>query len=192
MGNAQKTLELVYELRDSAMNEIANRMSTALGSAGAEQATAAIAKQMQTLLASDVVYESVARPEINGVLDSNGINDSDVPKSTFLPDGTKWLEESTVSSALGNVSGASETSSGGVHGLGLAGVSINGTELAEGAPAVVSSEGAPVEVEVQVENQGESTENGVAVAVTVNGGEARGRQRSKPSARAKRARSRSR
>jgi hypothetical protein len=168
MGRAQKNLELVYELRGSAMTQIANRMSTALGDAGAQQATAAIAKQMESLLASDVVYENVVRPEINAVLAANGISDSDVPKSSFLPDGTKWLEEDSVSSALGSVSGASEASTGGVHGLGLAGVTINGTELAEGAPATISGE-ETVEVEVQVENQGESTENNVEVSVSVDG-----------------------
>ena len=57
---------------------------------------------MQKLLASDVLYEQVVRPEINGVLASNGIDGSDVPKSTFLPEGTKWLEESTVAAALGS------------------------------------------------------------------------------------------
>ena len=70
MGSAQNSLELVYELRASAMEKIAAKMSTALGDAGSTKATAAIAKQMQTLLASDVVYEEVVRPEINGVLAS--------------------------------------------------------------------------------------------------------------------------
>lgn len=170
MSSAQKNLELVYSLRDSAMTQIANRMSTALGNAGAKQAVAAITRQMQSLLASDVVYNSVTRPQIDAVLASNGIEGSDAPKNSFLPS-TKWLEESTVSAALGKVSGSTGASTGGVHGLGLAGVSINGTELAEGAPAVVSGKEA-VEVEVKVENQGESTENGVGVTVSVNGGAA--------------------
>jgi hypothetical protein len=168
MGRAQRNLELVYELRGSAMTEIANRMSTALGDAGAEQATAAIAKQMQILLASDVVYENVVRPGIDSVLASNGINDSDVPKSSFVPDGTKWLEEDEVASALGGISGTTEASDGGIHGLELSGVTINGQELAEGAPAVVSGEEA-VEVEVSVENQGESTESDIEVEVSVDG-----------------------
>ena len=106
MGNAQNTLELVYALRSSAMGEIAEKMSTALGDVGAEKATAAIAKQMRTLLASDVIYAAVARPEINGVLADNGIEGDDVPKSEFLPDGTEWLDESKVTTALGSVSGS--------------------------------------------------------------------------------------
>jgi len=170
MGQAQKALELVYELRSSAMAVIASKMSTALGDAGAPKATATIARQMQSLLAGDVVYEQVARPEIDGVLANNGISDSDVPKSTFLPDGTKWLEESAVADALGAISGATGTTAAGLHGLGLVGTSVNGTELVEGGEAVVAAE-ETLEVEVQVQNLGESTENGVSVSVSVDGGD---------------------
>jgi CARDB protein len=167
MSDAQNALELVYELRASAMDEISEQMSTALGDAGSAKATAAITKEMQTLLAADTLYAAVVRPEINHVLESNGISGSDVPKSVFLPEGTKWLDESTVASALGSVSGSSGgEASPGIHGLGLAGVSINGTELIEGATTSVSAEETP-EVEVTVENQGESTENGIGVSVTV-------------------------
>ncbi len=167
MSHAQNALELVYELRASAMDEISEKMSTALGDAGSAKATAAIAKEMQTLLAADTLYAAVVRPEINHVLESNGVSGSDVPKSVFLPEGTKWLDESAISSALGSVSGSSSgEASPGIHGLGLAGVSINGTELSEEATTSVSAEETP-EVEVTVENQGESTENGIGVSVTV-------------------------
>jgi hypothetical protein len=170
MGQAQNALEFVYDLRASAMSEIADEMSTALGDAGAPKATAAIANQMKKLLASDVLYASVVRPEINRVLDANGIEGSDVPKSEFLPEGTKWLEEDSVKSALGSVSGSSSESAGpGVHGLGLVSSSLNGTELSEGAPATASTEETP-EVEVSVQNQGSTTENGITVSVTVSGG----------------------
>lgn len=169
MGSAQNSLGLVYELRAGAMEKIAAKMSTALGNSGSPKATAAIAKQMQSLLAADVVYEEVVRPEINGVLASNGISGSDVPKSTYLPDGSKWLEESSVSDAINTISGGEAGETSGIHGLGLGGVSVNGVELVEGAPAVVGAEETP-EVEVRVENQGESTENGVSVSVSVDGG----------------------
>ena len=167
MSDAQGNLELAYQLRANAMDEIADKMPTALGDAGAEKAMAAIAKQMQKLLAADVVYEQVVRPEVDGVLASNGISDSDLPKSPFLPD-EKWLEESTVSEALGGISGATGAATPGVHGTELAGASVNGTELIEGAPVTVAGEES-VEVEVQVQNQGESTESGITVAVTVEG-----------------------
>jgi CARDB len=167
MGRAQSNLELVYQLRADAMDQIAEKMPTALGDAGAEKAMAGIAKQMQKLLAADVVYEQVVRPEIDGVLARNGISDSDVPDSTFLPD-EKWLDETTVSEALGGISGGTGGDVSGVHGTELSAVTVNGTELVEGAPATVSAEEG-VEVEASVQNQGESTENGVTVAVTYEG-----------------------
>lgn len=169
MSHAQNALELVYELRASAMDEIAEKMSTALGDVGSEKAALSISVQMQKLLAADVLYESVVRPEINGVLASNGISGDDVPKSPFLPEGTTWLEESAIGTALELVSGSSTATTGGVHGLGLIGTSINGTELTAESTTSVVSEGTP-EVEVQVANQGESTENGINVSVTVSGG----------------------
>jgi hypothetical protein len=168
MSEAQRNLELVYELRSRAMGQIADRMSTALGDVGSEKATATIANQMRVLLASDVIYSAVVRPEIDGVLADNGIEGDDVPKSVFVADGTEWLDESAVSAALGAVSGATGAATPGVHGLGLIGASVNGTELSEAGTTSVSSEEAP-EVEVQVQNQGESTENGVTVSVTADG-----------------------
>jgi CARDB len=169
MGNAQKSLELVYELRSSAMTTIANKIGTALGAAGAAKAIAVITKQMQTLFSSDVVYEQVVRPEINGVFADQGIDSSDVPKNSFVPEGTKWLEEAAVTAALGAISGSTGTTTEGVHGLGLYGTSVNGTELVEGGEAIVTAEES-FEVEVQVQNQGESTENGITVEVSVGGG----------------------
>ncbi len=170
MGNAQNALELTYELRADAMAEISSSVRTALADEGAAKATAKIARQMQKLLAADVIYETVARPEIDGVLEANGIDDSDVPKSTFLPDGTKWLDESTVSAALGGISGSSSSTSG-VHGLELGGVSIAGAELGEEAVTISSAEEETPEVEVLVENQGESTESDVGVTVSYEGQE---------------------
>jgi hypothetical protein len=171
MSNAQKSLELVYELRSAAMESIADKMPTALAEAGAAKATAAIARQMQKLLAADVVYETVTRPEINGKLADNGIDGDDVPKSTFLPGGTKWLDEGEVKTALGGVNGSSGgTATPGVHGLGLLGARVNEAELNPEAPNSVAVEGTP-EVEVEVQNQGESTENGVTVVVKAAGKE---------------------
>jgi CARDB len=166
MGNAQSTLELVYELRASAMDEIAEKMSTALADEGAAKATAVIANQMQKLLASDVLYETVVRPEIDGVLADNGIEGDDVPKSSFLPD-DKWLDESEVAAALG-VTGGEEAETPGVHGTELTGVSVNGTELSPEVAVAISGEEV-LEVEAQVQNQGESPENGVTVSVTFDG-----------------------
>jgi hypothetical protein len=176
LSNAQNSLELTYVLRSSAMDTIATKIKTALGEAGSAKATAAIARQMQKLLAADTIYEAVTRPEINGKLADEGIEGKDVPKGTFLPGGTKWLEESEVQKALGAVNGSSageEPTSGGIHGLGLVATRINEAELTPEAPNSVAVEGTP-EIEVEIENQGESTENGLTVVVTANGKETTG------------------
>jgi hypothetical protein len=173
LSRAQSALELTYELRSSAMAEIAGKISTALGDAGSDKAVAAIARQMQKLLGADVIYSTVASPEINHVLESNGIEGSDVPDSAFLAEGTKWLDESAISAALASISGASGTATAGVHGLELTGVSVNGSELSTEEAASVSAE-ETAEVEVTVENQGESTENGIGVTVAVDGSELQG------------------
>jgi CARDB len=169
MEEAQAALELVYALRGSAMAEIAARMSTALGDVGAERATAAIANQIRKLLASDVLYAAVVRPEIDSALADNGVEGEQVPESVFVPDDTRWLDEAEIADALGSVSGATGEAAPGVHGLELIGVSLNGTELSPEAATGVSAEETP-ELEAEVQNQGESTENGVTVSVTVDGG----------------------
>ncbi len=172
VARAQANLELAYQLRAGAMDEIANKMPTALGDAGADKAVAGIAKQMQKLLAADVVYEQVVRPEVDGVLANKGISDSDLPKDTFLPD-EKWLDETEVGEALGAISGNSAGDVSGVHGTELSGVTVNGNELVEGAPITISAEEG-VEVEASVNNSGESTETGVTVAVTFEGNTIKG------------------
>ncbi len=120
VGNAQDALELSYALRASAMNEIADKMPTALGDEGSEKAITGITRQMQKLLGADVLYAAVVRPEINNVLADKGISGNDVPESVFLPEGTKWLEEDAVSSAIESVSGGGAASDGAIHGLGSA------------------------------------------------------------------------
>lgn len=168
MAEAQDALELVYVLRRSAMAEIADKMSTALGDVGAERATAGIANQIRNLMASDVLYASVVRPEIDAALADNGIEGDGVPESVFVPEDTRWLDEGEVADALGSISGATGAAAPGVHGLGLVSTSLNGTELSPEATTSVSGEETP-ELEVEVQNQGESTENGVTVSVTVDG-----------------------
>jgi CARDB len=169
MSRAQNGLELVYQLRAGAMAEIAQRLSFALGDAGREAAIEDIAQQMRTLLASDVLYAGVVRPEINGVLADEGIEGSDVPESQFLPDGIEWLDESAVDSALSGVTGAGTAAGTCPCGTGLVAATLDDTTLQEGVPVTVSSD-AP-ELDVQVQNQGASDLSGVTVAVTVDGGD---------------------
>jgi hypothetical protein len=172
MSRAQTALELTYDLRSSAMAEIADKMPTALGDAGSAKAIGGIARQMRKLLAADALYGTVVRPEINNVLAANGIEGKDVPESEFLPEETKWLEEDAVAAALGAVSGSSAGDASGLHGTELTGVGINGTALGEEAVSIAAEE--TPEVEVEVENQGESTEENIGVTISAEGTEIEG------------------
>ncbi len=171
MNKAENGLELVYQLRASAMTVIADQLPTALGNAGAEKATKEITNQMQVLFSSDIVYSTVVKPEIERVLTDAGITDVAVPDSTFVPDGTKWLSESTVSSALGGTGASNTASTPGTHGTGLTGVAINGTDLSADAPTTVPAS-TSAEVVVSVTNQGANDESAITVSVTVDGGTA--------------------
>jgi hypothetical protein len=124
---------------------------------------------MKALLASDVLYRQVARPEMEQALSANGIDDVTIPPSKFLPDDS-WLDSTKVDDALSQVSGGASTTTPGIHGLGLIQTSANGQVLEDGVPATISAGGKP-ELDVQVQNQGDTDESGVTVSVTVDGGQ---------------------
>jgi hypothetical protein len=167
MGRAQDALELVYQLRANALGTISNQLPTALGEAGRERAIQAIAAEMRTLFASDELYRSVVRPEIERVLSAKGIDAEEVPQSRFVPDGLRWLDASRIDSALGEVTGTTAAAPG-VHGLGLIASTLDGVTLQDGVPVNVPGGGTP-QLDVQVQNQGDSEESGVTVSVNVGG-----------------------
>jgi hypothetical protein len=174
MHHAQQALELVFQLRRDALASIADEVHTALGKEGRQTAIDQIAADMQSFLASDVLYERVDKVEMESVLKDQGIDGVDVPDSNFLPQTSKgpdtaWLDPTTVSDALSRVSG-SEAATPGVHGLGLIQVTAqpSGTVLQSGATAAVPA-GGPLELDVQVQNQGDTEETDVVVTVDVNG-----------------------
>jgi CARDB protein len=168
MGQAQQAFKLTMQLRRNALTNVSNSISTALGQEGRTEAVDKIAFQMKALLASDVLYRQVAKPEMEQVLRANGISDVTIPPSKFLPDDS-WLDSTKVDDALSQVSGGASATPG-IHGLGLIQTSANGQVLEEGVPATISAGGKP-ELDVQVQNQGDSDESGVSVSVTVNGGQ---------------------
>lgn len=169
MSTGQRNLVLSLQLRSVALTEIADRIATALGAEGRERAIGAIANQMQTLLASDVVYRQLAKPEIERVLADEEIEGVTIPESEFLPD-LGWLDETRIDSGLSLVSGATAAATPGVHGLGLISTAANGSTLEEGVPVTIEAGGQPV-LDVTVQNQGDSDESGVTVEVRVDEGQ---------------------
>lgn len=175
MADAQDSLTLVYELRASAMADIANRMSTALGDEGAEQARRHIAAQMEVLNASDVLYNRVTRHEIDNTIAEHGANSPEMPRSTFLENAEDWISQEAIDEALGGVSGTTSTEDPGddlTHGTGIdpaSSVTIGGVALSPDVTTTIPA-GTDPTVEVTVQNQGEATETDVTVSVSVDGG----------------------
>jgi hypothetical protein len=172
MESAQQSLKLVYQLRANAMGTIADRMSTALGNEGSEQAIKAIAAEMQTLSATDVLYNQVTRHEVDNAILNNGANAPEVPRSTFVPDPVFWGDPANITSALSAIGGGTTTdATTGIHGTGLGTVSIGGVPLDPTVSTVIPAGTEPV-VDVEVQNQGESDESDITVSAAVDGGSA--------------------
>jgi hypothetical protein len=171
LSAAQADVVLAFELRRDGLAAISDQIGTALGDEGSEEATAAIAEDMQYFVAGDVLYRR-AQEQINAVLAEQEIR-GEAPASVFLPE-IDWLDETTVAEALAQITGESVAGGGGgIHGLGL--VTTGGVIAQPGDVALTAD--TPVTVsgleslEVQVENQGESEESDIEVTVEADGDE---------------------
>jgi len=174
MSSSQDSLTLVYQLRASAMDEIADKMSTALGDEGADRARRQIAGQMQVLSAADVLYNRVTRHQIDNTITSNGANAPAMPVSTFMQKPEDWISADAVSDALDGVSGAAGAAPDDnlSHGTGIdpaSSVTIGDTTLSPDTTTTIPAGTDPV-VSVAVQNQGGATESDVNVSVSVDGG----------------------
>jgi hypothetical protein len=166
MSAAQGNFVLTFEFRRDGLAAIAEQVKTATGEEGANKAAKQITQQMQTFLASDVLYR-MGRARANTVLTEQAIA-VEVPTSQFLPS-LDWLDEATVSTALAGVTGGAVGDVSGVHGLGLVSTSISGVVLLPGAESTVTVAGRP-ELQVSVQNQGEAEESDIGVSFTLSGG----------------------
>jgi hypothetical protein len=167
LAGAQGDLVLAFELRRDALAGIATAIPTALGDEGRTEATAEIAQEMQTFLASDVLFER-ARAEIQTVLEEEEIA-GNVPQSRFLSDPERYVDDNelfSVLSAFASEAGAVEP---GVHGLALLSTSVGNTGLTADSENTVALQGSP-ELEVEVQNQGDTEEVDVLVTYELTGG----------------------
>jgi type II secretory pathway pseudopilin PulG len=100
MAPAHRSLLIALELRRDGLDFIAQRVRAALGSEGdqADEATTAIAGQMQAFLASDVLYRTRVQTLIKQALDKAEIGGQDIAPSRFLPN-IEWLSPRVVGRA---------------------------------------------------------------------------------------------
>jgi hypothetical protein len=176
MKRAQGALTLVLDLRAEALGKIADQLPQAVaqnaGSASAASgAISKIAAQMQSFLASDVIYSQRVIPYIKQELDDNGVGGQEIATSAFLPT-LAWLSPDSIASRLNaRLGGRSPngTPAPGTHGHGLTSVAIGGVTL-QPSPAVNRiPAGAGLTYDVKFANQGQNDEIDVKVLVAITG-----------------------
>ncbi|HEX4437539.1 MAG TPA: hypothetical protein VH061_12175 [Solirubrobacteraceae bacterium] len=166
MTSAQRNLLLALDLRVEGITKIGALLPAAVGGQSV-QVSPKIAGDMETFLASDVIYSQRVVPLIQQTLSSNGIQAS-TQSARFLPN-LGWLEASTVASRLtGQAAGGSNSSiAPGTHGSALIGVAV-GTNALAPEPTLnhIAGGGSPT-FTITVENTGTNAETNVKVDVTV-------------------------
>jgi hypothetical protein len=161
------------EFRRDGLAQVADALPTALSDQDRRQGTEKVTREMQSFLASDVVYYRRFAPSLQSALDEEDLGDEvRIPRSQFLPD-IEWLDPRFVS---GRISGIRTGRAGdgdaapGLHGTGVGTVSLAGQTLSPGGAATVRLSGDP-KFQVQVSNQGEHTETEVIVRVRIGRGD---------------------
>jgi hypothetical protein len=168
---AQDDLLEVLELRRDGLRVVADSVPQALGDQDRRQGTERLDDAMQIFLASDTLDMVRFRPELRAALEAEQLRMPQLPAETFVPD-VEWLDAAFLADRINGLksgTGGDGEAAPGLHGNGIASVSLGGTTLSPGASASVPlSE--DLAFDVQVQNQGENTENDVTVTVTVGQG----------------------
>lgn len=169
-SDAQSYLVETLEFRKDGLGAVANALPTALGDQKRREGTDKVTRQMQTFLASDVVYTQRFVPGLRKALrDDDLLDQVRIPGSQFVPT-VQWLQPSFVAGKVNGIrTGKSGGASPGLHGTGLGTVSLGGQALSpDGSVSIKAS--AQLKAEVQVANQGKNTETDVNVKVTIGKG----------------------
>ena len=180
LNAAHRYLIDTLTLRRDGLAQVARLLPTALGDQGAEQATRDLAAQMQTFLASDVVFTQRFLPRLYSAIKDEGLAD-DVPipeplrrPKSFLQH-IDWLRPTTVADRVARLGGGGTGASAdpaepGLHGTGVAATTVqpSGTALNPGAAVDIPAR-RNLTFDVQVQNQGEHEEQDVTVRLTISG-----------------------
>jgi hypothetical protein len=160
------------EFRRDGLATVGRVLPSALGDAGRGEATARLAAAMQGFLVSDVLYSRRVQPVARRALAGEDYaSEVDIPGGRFLPD-LEWLRPPGVDARLARArragDGAGARPAPGLHGTGLAAVTIGGQPVAPGRPARIPR-GGDRTARVRIQNQGESPERDVTVRVRIAG-----------------------
>jgi hypothetical protein len=173
VSDAQRYLLDVLEFRRDGLAQTADAMRTALGDQDRREGTEDVTEAMQVFLASDTIDLIRFRPQLREALEEEDLSMPAFPSDTFVPD-VEWLDAAFVADRVNalrsGTGGTDEEAAPGLHGNGIAAVTLGGTTLTPGAGATVQLTG-DLAFEIQVQNQGENTETDVNVVVTVGEGD---------------------
>jgi hypothetical protein len=171
LDGAQSALVEALEFRRDGIKAVADALPTALGDQDRREGARTVTAQMQTFLASDVIYTQRFVPRLQGALEDEQLTgEVRIPASQFLPH-IRWLEPAFVSDRISGIrtGRGGEAAAPGLHGNGIGTVNLGGQALAPGGTANVKVSD-DLQFQVQIANQGEHTETGVPVRVTLGRG----------------------
>jgi CARDB len=167
MDDAQNAVIQTLTLRRDALSAIAQSVPQATARTQTGNAVETISNAMGSLYASDVLWTQIGKPEIEKVLDDEGVDGTPLPNGKFMPaNATDFLDQTTLVTKLNALTGQTATT-GGTHGLQLESTSIGGTTLTPDSTNTVPSDSQ--EIDIQVSNSGDSDETGISVSVTLAG-----------------------
>ena len=172
LRRAQNALIEALEFRRDGIRGIADALPNAIAQQqDRREGTERIAREMQNFLTSDVIYSARVIPNLARPLKEAKLSGEQLPQSQFLPE-IAWLQPDTVADRVGKLDGGGGgkgAAAPGLHGNGIAGVTLGGQALNPGAAASIRATG-DLKLQVQVINQGENTETDVKVKVTIGKG----------------------
>jgi hypothetical protein len=177
MHNAQAAVEQTLTLRRNALSAIAANVTQAAAARETADAITTIENAMGSLYASDVLWTQLGKPEIQRVLKDDGVDGQPLPPGNFMPaNATDYLNQATLITKLGAITGSSTATTGGTHGLQLDSTTIGGTQLSPDSTTTVPSDSQ--EIDIGVTNSGDSDETGISVDVTIAGNQFSGQLQS--------------
>ena len=177
MHDAQNAVVQTLTLRRDALSSIADSVPQATAPTQADNAATGsaletITNAMGALYASDFLWTQIGKPEIQQVLDDEGVDGSPLPNGKFMPaNATDFLDQTTLVTKLNALTGQT-TTAGGVRGLQLDSTQIGGQTLTPDSTNTVPADAD--EIDITLTNSGESDETGISVTVSLGGSELNG------------------
>ncbi|HEY6636526.1 MAG TPA: CARDB domain-containing protein [Solirubrobacterales bacterium] len=168
MHDAQNAVIQTLTLRRDALSSIAESVPQATARTQTTNAIETISNAMGSLYASDVLWTQIGKPEIQNVLDDEGVEGTPLPNGKFMPaNATDYLNQTTLVTKLNVLTGQTASTTGGIHGLQLDSTTVGGQTLSPDSTNTVPADAQ--EIDILLTNSGDSDETGISVTATLGG-----------------------